>query len=45
MNENILAVNIPNIVSITLMAMLGFAAIHLLTSLVSARKMPADEEG
>jgi hypothetical protein len=45
MNENILAVNIPNIVSITLMAMLGFAAVHLLTSFVAGRKTAADEEG
>lgn len=27
-SENILAVNIPNIITITLMAMLGFAALH-----------------
>ena len=40
-SENILAVNIPNIVSITLMAALGFLAVHLAAKLVGMKVAPA----
>lgn len=43
MNENILAVNIPNIISITIMALVGGFVLHLITVAVKRRSDMVEE--